>query len=78
MKRAAKWQTIPTMSNVLEMESAISRLPLVEQQVIRDWLEDQIEGQLAVSEGFKAKIERAQRELMEGIQSRERRPDNAS
>ena len=64
------------MRNVLEIESAISRLSLVEQQVIRDWLDDRIENQLAVSEGFKAKIERAQRELADGIQSRERRPDS--
>ncbi len=60
------------MSSVKEIESALTRLPIRDLQSVRDWLDDFIEEQLEVSDEFKAKIERANRELADGIQSRTR------
>ncbi len=65
----------PDMSTVKEIESAITRLSSEEQQAVRDWLEDFLEDQLKVTDEFKAKVERAQREIAEGVYSRTRQPD---
>ena len=62
------------LSSVQEIESALTRLSLEDLQSVRDWLEDFIEDRMAVSEEFKTKIERAQRELADGIHSRTRQP----
>jgi len=58
------------MSNVKDIESAISKLTVKEMEEVRDWLDDLIEDQLVVSDEFKAKIERAERETASGIYSR--------
>jgi hypothetical protein len=63
------------MSNVQEIESALTKLPLEDLQAVRDWLDDFIEDQMEVSEEFKSKILRAQQELADGIHSRVRKPD---
>ena len=62
------------MSSVKEIESALEKLTLDEKQAVRDWLDDLIEDQLEVSDEFKAKIQRAQREIAAGIYSRTRKP----
>jgi hypothetical protein len=63
------------MSTVKEIESALARLSVEELQAVRDWLDDFIEDQLEVSEAFKAKVQRAQREIGDGVHSRVRRPE---
>jgi hypothetical protein len=60
------------MSSVKEIESALTQLPLDELQSVRDWLEDFIEEQMDVCDEFKAKIERANQELAQGVHSRTR------
>jgi hypothetical protein len=47
------------MRTVQEIETAISKLPTDEKRAIRDWLDDQIEDELELSDEFKAKVERA-------------------
>jgi len=63
------------MSTVSEIESAISKLSLDEKQSIRDWLDDIIEDQLEVTDDFKAKVDRAKREIAQGVYSRTRKPE---
>lgn len=63
------------MSNVKEIESALTRLSLEDLQAVRDWLDDFIEDHLEVSDEFKAKINRAKEEIAGGIYSRTRKPD---
>ena len=63
------------MSSVKEIESALSKLSLQEKEAIRDWLDDIIEDQLEVSDEFKAKIDRARKEIADGVFSRARQPD---
>lgn len=60
------------MSNVNEIESALTRLSLEDLHAVRDWLDDFIEDQLEVSDEFKAKIQRAKEELSKGVHSRVR------
>lgn len=64
------------MSNVNDIESALSQLSLEDLQAVRDWLEDFIEDRLEVSDEFKAKIQRAQHELAGGIHARSRQPES--
>ncbi len=62
------------MSSVKEIEQALARLSVQDLQAVRDWLDDFIEDQLEVSDEFKAKVQRAQTEIAQGIHSRVRRP----
>ena len=64
------------MSNVQEIESAITKLPLEEKRAIRDWLDDQIDDELELSDEFKAKVERAKQEIAADIYSRVRQPND--
>jgi hypothetical protein len=61
------------MSTVEEIKSAISKLSIQEMEEVRDWLEDLIEDQLVVSDGFEVKIERAEKEIAAGNYSRVKR-----
>lgn len=63
------------MSTVKEIESALAKLSVQDLQSVRDWLDDFIEDQQEVSEEFKAKIQRAQTEISQGIHSRVRSPE---
>ena len=74
MKTLANSAILLTVSSVKEIESALEKLTLDEKQAVRDWLDNLIEDQLEVSDEFKAKIERAQREIAAGIYSRTREP----
>jgi hypothetical protein len=51
------------MSTVKEIESALEQLPVEDLQEVRDWLDDFIEGQLELSDEFKAKVLRARQEI---------------
>lgn len=62
------------MSTVKEIELALARLSVQDLQAVRDWLDGFIEDQLEVSDEFKAKIQRAQAEIAQGIHSRVRTP----
>ena len=64
------------MSTVKEIETAIANLPVEEMEAIRDWLDDLLEDQLEVSDKFKTKIQRAKKEIAEGVYSRVRQPES--
>ncbi len=64
------------MSTVKEIETAIANLPVEEMEAIRDWLDDLLEDQLEVSDEFKTKIQRAKKEIAEGVYSRVRQPES--
>ncbi len=64
------------MSTVKEIEQALARLSVQDLQAVRDWLDDFIEDQLEVNEEFKTKIQRAQKEIAQGIHSRVRTPQS--
>ena len=66
------------MSSVQEIESALTELPLEDLEAVRNWLEDFIEDRMEVSEEFKSKIQRAQRELADDVSSRTRQPGISS
>lgn len=63
------------MSTVKEIETALTKLRLEEMEAVRDWLDELIEDQLEVSDEFKAKIQRAKREIAAGVYSRVRQPE---
>ncbi|MBE7500181.1 MAG: hypothetical protein HS113_07705 [Verrucomicrobiales bacterium] len=63
------------MSTVKEIETALTKLRLEEMEAVRDRLDELIEDQLEVSEEFKAKIQRAKREIAAGVHSRVRQPE---
>ena len=49
-----------------QIEEQVKRLPVAEQQALRDWLDDILEDELEFTDEFKAKIERAKRDIAEG------------
>jgi hypothetical protein len=63
------------MSTVKEIENAIARLDVGDMEAIRDWLDELIENQLEVTDEFKAKIQRAKKEITSGIHSRVRQSE---
>lgn len=64
--------TFRGMSTVQEIESAISRLSPEEMRLVRDWLENQIEDRLEMTEEFKGQIESSEREKANGLRPRTR------
>ena len=60
--------------SVKQIESALSMLSLEEKQAVRDFLDDLIEDQLELDGEFKSKIERAKKEIADGVHSRVRQP----
>lgn len=60
------------MSTVQEIESAISRLSPKEMRQVRDWLEQQLEDQLPLTDEFKGQINRSEREMTAGQRPRTR------
>ena len=60
------------MSTVQEIESAISRLSPEEMRLVRDWLENQIEDRLEMTDAFKGRIESSERQMAEGQRPRTR------
>jgi hypothetical protein len=63
------------MITVKQIESALEQLPIEDLQAVRDWLDDFIEDRLEVSEEFKAKIQRANQEIADGVYSRVRKTE---
>ena len=55
-----------------EIESARRRLSPDEMRQVRDWLEQQLEDQLEMTDAFKAGIERSERKRAEGLRPRVR------
>lgn len=60
----------PDLSTVQEIESAISRLSPEEMRLVRDWLENQIEDRLEMTDEFKDRIESSERQQAEGQRPR--------
>ena len=54
------------MSTVQEIESAIRGLSRTEIESLRDWIESFLEDELELTDEFKAKVERAEREIADG------------
>jgi hypothetical protein len=49
-----------------QIESDVRKLSLQEQEQLRDWLENLLEGGLELKEEFKAEIEDARKDIAEG------------
>jgi hypothetical protein len=60
------------MSTVQEIENAISRLSPEEMRLVRDWLENQLEDRLEMTDEFKGRIESSERQMAEGQRPRTR------
>ena len=56
------------------IESAIRRLSADEMRAVRDWLENLLDDQLALTPGFESKIARSEREMAAGLKPRTRQP----
>ncbi len=62
----------PAVSTVQEIENAISRLSPEEMRLVRDWLENQLEDHLPMTDEFKGRIESSERQMAEGQRLRTR------
>lgn len=60
------------MSTVQEIEQAISRLSPEEMRLVRDWLENQLEDRLPMTDEFKGQIESSERQMASGQRPRTR------
>lgn len=60
------------MGTVQEIENAISRLSPEEMRLVRDWLENQLEDRLPMTDEFMGRINRSEREKAEGQRPRTR------
>jgi hypothetical protein len=54
------------MSMLEQVEEQVKRLSLPEQHALREWLNDLLEDELEFTEEFRAKIDRAKRDIAEG------------
>lgn len=54
------------MSLLEQVEEQVKRLSVAEQEALRDWLDNMLEDELEFTDEFKAKIERAKRDIAEG------------
>ena len=54
------------MSLLEQVEEQVKRLSTAEQEALRDWLDNLLEDELEFTDEFKAKIERAERDIAEG------------
>lgn len=55
-----------------EIENAISRLSPEEMRLVRDWLDNQLEDKLHLTDEFKGRIESSERQMAEGQRPRTR------
>lgn len=55
-----------SMSMLEQIEEQVKRLSVAEQQALREWLDDILEEELEFTDEFKAKIEKAKRDIAEG------------
>jgi len=56
------------MSSLIEIETAIARLPLLEAQELQEWLQQWLEDQCEMTPEFLTSIERGKADLVEGYQ----------
>jgi hypothetical protein len=54
------------MQTLERIEDEVKQLSKAEQEALRDWLENMLEDELEFTDEFKAKIERAKRDIAEG------------
>ena len=54
------------MQTLEKIEDEVKQLSKAEQEALRDWLENMLEDELEFTDEFKAKIERAKRDIAEG------------
>ena len=54
---------MPTLEKI---EHEVKQLPKADQEALRDWLENMLEDELEFTDEFKAKIERGERDILEG------------
>ncbi|HWC61357.1 MAG TPA: hypothetical protein VHC44_16810 [Verrucomicrobiae bacterium] len=54
------------MSALEQIEEQVKRLSKAEQEALRDWLENVLEDELEMTDEFKAKIERGEKDIREG------------
>lgn len=52
------------MSTMQEIENAISRLSPEEMRLVRDWLDNQLEDKLHLTDEFKSRIESSERQRL--------------
>jgi hypothetical protein len=55
-----------SMSMLEQIEEQVKRLSVAEQQALREWLDDILEDELEFTDEFKAKIEKAKKDIAEG------------
>ena len=60
------------MTSLPEIQAAISRLSPEEMRLVRDWLENQIEDRLEMTDDFMGRIEKSERQMAEGQRPRTR------
>jgi hypothetical protein len=54
------------MKTLEQVEADVRMLPLEKQEELREWLENLLEDQLELTDEFKAKINRGDRDIQEG------------
>lgn len=54
------------MTTLDQIERQVEQLPNTEKKALLEWLEDLLEDELEFTDEFKAKIERAKRDIAEG------------
>jgi hypothetical protein len=54
------------MKTLEQIETEVRNLSLQEQERLRDWLENLLEGRLELNEEFKAEIEAGKKDIAEG------------
>ena len=54
------------MQTLAKIEEDVKQLSKAEQEALRDWLDNVLEDELEFTDEFKAKIERAKRDIAEG------------
>ena len=54
------------MQALEKIETEVRQLPKVEQEALRDWLENMLEDDLGLTDAFKAKIERGEQDIRAG------------
>ena len=55
------------MPTLQEIENEVKQLSKSDQESLRDWLENLLEDELEFTEEFKAKIERGEQDIREGL-----------
>ena len=56
----------PSVQTLEEIKNEVKQLSKAEQEALRDWLYDMLEDELEFTDEFKAKIERAKRDIAGG------------